>query len=430
MKTTYISDVWGMPEGSRVELLGWLRSRRSHGRLIFLDLRDSTGVMQVAVKGGIADPQSMEVAASAAREALLSVEGVVRSEARAPSGVELSASRVRVLSGVARDFPIRRGIGARALWDNRHLHLRSPRVSALMRVRARLLKAIRGWFERNNFIEVNCPTFITAAVEGGATLFKVDYFGREAYLTQSVQFYQEAAIYGLEKVFSIQPSFRAEKSKTRRHLTEFWHVEAEIAHAGLEDLMRVVERLVGESSIEALQESRRELEVLGRHPRFDELEPPYDRVRYSEALEILESKGVQIAWGSDLGADEERVLTQDFERPFFLTHFPREAKAFYHRIDPSDSRVTLSADLLAPKGYGEVVGGGERISSLGELLERIKADGLNPADYEWYVDLRRYGSVQHVGFGLGLERVLQWLLELKSIKSACLFPRTRARIYP
>jgi asparaginyl-tRNA synthetase len=430
LKTIYIEDILKMPEGSHVQLTGWLRSKRAHGKLVFLDLRDSTGVLQVAVKGGVADQQSLEAAASAARESLINVEGVVRADSRAPGGIELAANRIRILGGVVGDFPIRRGIGARALLDRRHLHLRSPRVTAIMKIRARLLRALRNWFDENRFIEINCPSFITAAVEGGATLFKVDYFGREVYLTQSVQFYQEAAIYGLERVYSIQPSFRAEKSKTRRHLTEFWHVEAEMAHAGLEDLMKTIERLVGESCIRALQESGEELGRLERHPSLDMLEPPYDRVRYSEALEILESKGVSIPWGSDLGADEERVLTQDFERPFFLTHFPKEAKAFYHRIDPTDNRVTLSADLLAPKGYGEVVGGGERIYSLDELMARIEAEGLDPKDYEWYLDLRRYGSVQHAGFGLGLERVLQWLLELRSIKSASLFPRTRARIYP
>ncbi len=430
LKTVFIKDVLKMPEGSHAEVKAWIRNKRLHGRLVFLDLRDSTGVLQVAVKGGVADQQSLEAAASAGRESLVLVEGVVRADSRAPAGVELSASRVRVLGGVEGDFPIRKGIGARALLDNRHLHLRSVRVTAIMKIRARLLRAIRDWFERNGFIEINCPTFITAAVEGGATLFKVDYFGREAYLTQSVQFYQEAAIYGLERVYSIQPSFRAEKSKTRRHLTEFWHVEAEIAHVGLEDLMRVIERLVGDSCITALQESGEELRLLDRSYSLEMLEPPYDRIKYSEALEILESKGVSIPWGFDLGADEEKVLTEGFERPFFLTHFPREAKAFYHRTDPSDSRVTLSADLLAPKGYGEVVGGGERIYDLDELMARIAAEDLDARDYGWYLDLRRYGSVQHAGFGLGLERVLQWLLGLRSIKSACLFPRTRARIYP
>lgn len=430
MKTSYLADVRGLQDGSRFKAVGWVMRRRSHGRLVFLDLRDSTGLLQVAVKAGVADEASLKAASMVGRESLVEVDGLVRTESRAPGGRELTALQVRVLSGVAQDFPLRKGVGAKVLWDNRHLALRSLRVSALMKIRARLLSALRRWFEENGFTEVNCPSFITAAVEGGATLFKVDYFGKTAYLTQSVQFYQEAAIFGLEKVYSVQPSFRAEKSKTKRHLTEFWHVEAEIAHAGLSDMMGVVERLVGESSIQALQQSGEELRILGRKPRLDVLEPPYERIKYSEALEILESKGVDVPWGTDLGADEERVLTEGFEKPFFLTHFPREAKAFYHRIDPSDGRVTLSADLLAPRGYGEVVGGGERIFSLEELVARIEAEGLDPKDYEWYLDLRRYGSVQHAGFGLGLERLIQWLLELKSIKTATLFPRTRARIYP
>ncbi|MDW8360525.1 MAG: amino acid--tRNA ligase-related protein, partial [Candidatus Caldarchaeum sp.] len=308
--------------------------------------------------------------------------------------------------------------------------IRGPKASAVLRFRSKLINQLRDWFEREGFVEVHCPTFITAAVEGGATLFKVDYFGRPVYLTQSVQFYQEAAIYALEKVYSVQPSFRAERSKTRRHLTEFWHVEGEIAFAGLEELMRVVERLVGESSIAALENSADELRLLDRKVNISLLEPPYERVKYSEALGLLERKGVHVPWGSDLGADEERVLTMEFEKPFFLTHFPKKAKAFYHKTDPSNPQLTLSADLLAPAGYGEVVGGGQRIHDYEELLGRIEEEGLDASDYRWYLDLRKFGSVPHSGFGLGLERLVQWLLGLKNIRSAAMFPRTPTRVYP
>ncbi|MDJ0269529.1 MAG: asparagine--tRNA ligase [Aigarchaeota archaeon] len=430
VKTLFVKDVFGLAGGSRVELLGWVRNRRLHGKLVFLDVRDSTGVIQVAVKVGVASGSAYENAVRVGREAAVRVVGEAVKDPRAPGGVEIACRELEVVGEALEEFPIKPGVGARFLHDHRHLHLRSPKVSAVMRVRAKLLDAARRWFEENGFVEIHCPTFITAAVEGGATLFKVDYFGREAYLTQSVQFYQEAAIYGLEKVYSIQPSFRAEKSKTRRHLTEFWHVEAELAHAGLEDLMKVVEGLVSFSVREAVERSAEELRTIGRSFNTSSVEPPFERIKYAEALELLESRGVSLEWGSDLGADEERILTQQFEKPFFVTHYPKEAKAFYHMPDPRDGRVTLSADLLAPQGYGEIVGGGQRIHDYNQLLERIREEGLNPEEYKWYLDLRKYGSVPHSGFGLGVERLLQWVLGLRSVRSACLFPRTRARLYP
>jgi len=426
----HAAEVGRLQDGTKVELIGWLRSRRVHGKLLFLDLRDSTGVVQVTVRVSSLPEQGFAKAASAGRESALKVVGLVRHDERAPGGVEVSGTDIEVISPSVAEFPVKKGVGPKFLSLNRHLAVRSPKATAVLRFRATLVKCLREWFDREGFVEVHCPTFITAAVEGGATLFNVDYFGKKVFLTQSVQFYQEAAIYALEKVYSVQPSFRAEKSKTRRHLTEFWHVEAEMAHAGLEELLKVVERLVGEASTEAVRRSANELRVLDRKVDVSKLEPPYQRVRYSEALEILERRGVSVAWGSDLGADEERVLTMEFETPFFLTHFPKQAKAFYHKLDPSTPGLTLSADLLAPAGYGEIVGGGQRIHDHDELLSRIKEEGLNPEDYRWYLDLRKYGSVPHCGFGLGLERLVQWLLGLKNIRSAAMFPRTPTRIYP
>jgi len=424
------AEVAGLSDGAEVELLGWVRSKRVHGKLLFIDLRDGSGVVQVALKAHELGEESFQQALSAGREAAVKVAGYVAHDSRAPNGVEVRARAFELASASLDEYPFRKGVGARFLSENRHLAIRGVKAAAILRFRAKLVSSIRRWFEREGFIEVHCPTFITAAVEGGATLFKVDYFGKEVYLTQSVQFYQEAAIYSLEKVYSIQPSFRAERSKTRRHLTEFWHVEGEMAFAGLDDLMKTVERLVGEASSEALANSEAELRVLGRTYDREMLEPPYPRIKYSEALSILESKGVHVEYGSDLGADEERVLTEGFEKPFFLTHFPKQAKAFYHMPDPHNPSVTLSADLLAPKGYGEVVGGGQRIHDYSLLLKRIEEEGLDPADYRWYIDLRKYGSVPHSGFGLGLERVVQWLLGLKNIRSAAMFPRTPTRVYP
>ncbi|MEM2237929.1 MAG: asparagine--tRNA ligase [Candidatus Caldarchaeum sp.] len=426
----HVAELGGLPDGTQVELLGWLRSKRLHGKLLFLDLRDSTGVVQVTVRASSLSEQGFVKAASAGRESALKVVGLVRHDERAPGGVEVSGTDIEVISPSVEEFPVKKGVGPKFLSLNRHLAIRSPKAAAILRFRAKLVKCLREWLEKEGFVEVHCPTFITAAVEGGATLFQVDYFGKKVYLTQSVQFYQEAAIYALEKVYSVQPSFRAERSKTRRHLTEFWHVEAEMAHAGLEELMKVVERLVGEASTEAVRISAGEMRVLDRKIDLSTLEHPYPRIRYSEALDILERKGVSVPWGSDLGADEERVLTMEFEKPFFLTHFPRQAKAFYHKPDPSNPALTLSADLLAPSGYGEIVGGGQRIHDYNELLNRIKEEGLNPEDYKWYLDLRKFGTVPHCGFGLGVERLVQWLLGLKNIRSAAMFPRTPTRIYP
>lgn len=419
-----------MPENEEVELFGWVRNKRVHGKLVFLELRDSTGTIQVTVKHGLVDEGGFAEALDVTRESSVVVTGLTKKDPRAPGGTEIQCSSFKVIGKSIAEFPIKPGSSTRFLLDNRHLHIRSPKVTAIMKIRSLLTGILHEWFRKNGFTEVHCPTFITAAVEGGATLFKVDYFGKEVYLTQSVQFYQEAAIFGLEKVYTIQPSFRAELSRTRRHLTEFWHVEAEMANATLEDLMAVVERLVGDV-VKALAESAGPyLKVLGKSLDPSLAEPPYPRLRYADALEILRRKGFDVKWGQDFGADEERELSKEFDKPFFVTHYPREAKAFYHMPDPSDPRVTLSADLLAPGGYGEIVGGGQRIHEYDLLVQRIKEAGLNPSDYEWYLDLRRYGSVPHSGFGLGLERMLWWLLGMSHIRSVTLFPRTPTRVYP
>jgi len=430
LKKLYVEDVLKMPDGSEVELLGWIRNKRVHGGLIFLDLRDRSGVIQVAVKRGVVPDGEFEQAESALRESAVKVSGIVKHDPRAPNGVEIRCRRLEVIGPSLDDFPIRKGVKVKFVLDHRHLHIRSPRVAAIMKVRARLLKAARNWLESQGFVEVNCPSFITAAVEGGATLFEVDYFGRKAYLTQSSQFYQEAAIYSLEKVYSLQPSFRAELSRTRRHLTEFWHLEAEMAYAELEDILKVIEELLYAMVLGVYEASQKELELLKLRIDPDVAKPPYPRITYAEALEILDRKGIKVKWGDDFGADEERELSKEFEKPFFVTHWPREAKAFYHMPDPENPKVCRNADLLAPGGFGEIVGGGQRIHDYDQLLERIRENGLNPEDYKWYLDLRKYGSVPHSGFGLGIERVLWWLLKLPHIRDACLFPRTPARVYP
>jgi asparaginyl-tRNA synthetase len=427
---TRVREVFGAVDGAEVELWGWAWRKRSHGGLVFIDLRDSTGLVQVTVRRGVADEESFNAAGGVGREASVQVRGIVRRDPRAPGGVEVSCRSLRVVGPSMGDFPIKKGVSARVLYDNRHLYLRSPRVSALMRIRSNMIGAIHEFFRSEGFVEVDCPTLVTAAVEGGATLFKVDYFGRPVYLTQSVQFYQEASIFALEKVYSVQPSFRAEKSRTSRHLTEFWHVEAEIAHAGLEELLGLVERLVRHIVLRTAETSENELRILGRRVRSAEVEGRFPRITYAEALETLSRRGVEAYWGLDIGADEERIISSEFEAPVFLTHFPRRLKAFYHKPDPSNSEVTLSADLLAPRGHGEIVGSGVRIDSYEELYNRILEEGLDPQDYSWYLDLRRFGSVPHAGFGLGVERVLRWILDLPHVRMASLFPRTPSRVTP
>jgi len=430
LKAFYVEDALRSPDGAEVALLGWVRNKRIHGGLIFIDLRDRTGVIQVAVRKGVVSDQSFEKAEGLKQESAVRVVGIVKRDPRAPNGVEIRCKELEVIGPSLDDFPIKKGVKIKFLLDNRHLHIRSPKVAAIMKIRATLMNAARRWFRDHGFIEVHCPSFITAAVEGGATLFKVDYFEREVYLTQSSQFYQEAAIYGLEKVYSIQPSFRAELSRTRRHLTEFWHLEAEMAHAELDDMMKVVEDLFYAMVLGVYESNQRDLELLNVKLDPDVAKPPYPKIKYSEALEILKKKGFQIEWGDDFGADEERELSKEFEKPFFVAYWPKEAKAFYHMPDPSDPSVCRNADLLTPGGYGEVVGGGQRIHDYGQLLQRITEEGLNPEDYQWYLDLRKFGSVPHSGFGLGIERMLWWLLKLPHIRDACLFPRTPARVYP
>lgn len=425
-----VREVFEVRDGEEVELRGWVWRKREHGRLLFIDLRDSTGVVQVAVNSARVGPESFSEASRAGRESSVELRGFVAHDPRAPGGVEVRCSSLKLISPSLDDFPIRKGASARVLYDNRHLYLRSPRVAAVMRIRSNLVWAIHEFFRSRGFVEIDCPTLVTAAVEGGATLFEVNYFGRKVYLTQSVQFYQEAAIYALEKVYSIQPSFRAEKSRTTRHLTEFWHVEAEMAHAGLPELLETVEELVRYAVTRTAELSENELKLLGRSIKTEEVEGRFPRITYGEALDILSRHGFKAEWGLDIGADEERIISSDFEKPVFLTHFPRMLKPFYHKPDPLNQDVTLSADLLAPRGNGEIVGSGVRIESYDELKARILEEGLNPEDYYWYLDLRKYGSVPHAGFGLGVERVLKWILGLPHVRMAALFPRTISRVTP
>ncbi|MDH5769814.1 MAG: asparagine--tRNA ligase [Candidatus Bathyarchaeota archaeon] len=425
---SHIRDLTPEKDGSLISVTGWVYTKRVHGGVVFVTLRDSTGLIQTTTHSDSVSREDFEKAKNVTRESSVTVKGRVQADSRAPGGVEIQSTSFDVISLAAKDYPIKPGVGKKLLLDNRHLHIRSPKVSAILSIRAVFCDVARRWFEQNGFTEVHCPILITAACEGGATLFPVEYFGRKAFLSQSVQLYQEAAITSLQKVFSIEPSFRAEMSRTRRHLTEFWQIEAEVANATLEDIIRVQEQLLSHICKVISEKCSDRLKELGK--RFKAPTPPFPKITYSDAIERLQNLGVKIKWGEDLGADEERALSKEFKLPFFVMYYPKKCKAFYHKPKPDDPKVTLSADLLAPEGYGEIAGGGQRIDDCEELVQNIKEFGLNPNDYEWYIDLRKYGSVAHSGFGLGIERTLQWILKLSHIRECCLFPRTPARVYP
>ncbi|MGC9181285.1 asparagine--tRNA ligase [Thermogladius sp.] len=417
--------------GKRVCLRGWIYRRSVVGGKAFVRVRDSTGVIQVVVDEAVLGEELVKTLKDIGLEASVEACGTVTKQPRAPTGYEVVADYFRIL-GYSRDFPIKGGEGVEYLLDNRHLVIRSPKYAAIWKIKHTILDAGREWFKKDGWWEVTPPILTASACEGGATLFPVQYFEKQAYLSQSAQLYLEVMIFSLEKVWSLTPSFRAEQSRTRRHLAEYWHLEAEAAWYDMNDMMRVVESLVSHIVNRVLEERRRELDALGRN--VDSLktavETPYPRVKYDEAIEILQKKGVDIKWGSDLGADEERLLTQEFDRPFFVTHFPKEVKSFYMKLDPEDPRVVLGFDLLAPEGYGEVVGGSQREDDYDKLLQRIVENGYNVDDYKWYLDLRKYGSVAHSGFGLGIERLLMWIAGLEHIRDAIPFPRFRGRIYP
>ncbi len=426
-KTHYIAELKGLDEGEHVRLAGWVQRKSELGGIVFIRMRDATGSVQVVLREENLSEQELIDARGAGIEASIIVEGSLRRDPRAPGGLEVIASKF-ILVGDSKDFPIKPGVGEEFLLDNRHLQIRTTKMRNALMIRMEVMRATEEWFIKNGFVRVEAPTFVGAAVEGGATLFEVPYFGKKAYLTQSSQFYLEAAIFSFENVYTIQPSFRAEKSRTRRHLTEFWHAEAEMAWADLNGMMDVVESLVKYIVEKVVERASDKLEALGR--KIEAIEGRFPRITYDEALELAKRKGAEIEWGEDFGTEVERLISLEFDLPVFVTHYPKKAKAFYHKQDPKRPEVVLCADLLAPEGIGEIVGGGQRIESEDELISRIVEEGLDPEDYKWYLDLRRYGSVPHSGFGLGIERTIRWIAGLPHIRDAIPFPRTPVRLYP
>jgi asparaginyl-tRNA synthetase len=426
-KAVPISEAVRRGEG-RVTVRGWVYRKRVLKEKIFLVLRDSTGILQLVLpRDRFKNAEELNL------ESSLVATGTLVKEPRAPGGVELHVESID-WAYAGEPYPINEDAAvadSEYLLDVRHLWLRSRKMQAVLKIRHTVFGALHEYFRKNGFYEVQTPMFITAAVEGGATLFKVDYFGQPVYLTQSSQFYLEALIFSLEKVYVVAPSFRAEPSRTRRHLTEFWHAEMEIAWADIEDAARVGEEVISYVVEKVLQERQEELKLLGRRTEpLERTKPPFYRVSYDEAIEILQRKGVKISWGDDIGADEERALTLEFDKPIVLYGFPEKLKAFYHRNNPKRPEVTLSFDILLPEGYGEVIGGGERIYDAKELVDKIIRFGLNPEDYQWYIDLRRYGSVPHSGFGLGMDRLTMWITGADHVRDVVPFPRDVRRTRP
>jgi len=417
--------------GKEVTLRGWLYNKRDSGRVKFLLLRDGTGIMQaVMVKGEVGDAL-FDGFDALTQESSLMVSGKVREDKRSPGGYELSIKGIEVVQ-LSHDYPItpkEHGVGF--LMDHRHLWLRSKRQHAIMRIRAEIIQACQDYLNGNGFTLIDAPIFTPSACEGTTTLFGVDYFGRKAYLTQSGQLYNEAAAMAFGKVYCLGPSFRAEKAKTRRHLTEFWQVEPEIAYAGLNETIEVCQDLLLFILRRVLERRREELERLERDVGFlERIKPPFPRISYDEGLKIIKEEGEELQWGEDFGSPQETALSQRFDTPFFVHRYPTQCKAFYMKRDEKDPRLALCVDGLAPEGYGEIIGGGEREDDLQALKQRIKEYDLPEEDFQWYLDLRRFGSVSHSGFGLGIERTVAWICKLPHVREAIPFPRMLDRIKP
>ncbi len=429
--TVRISDI-GQHVGETVALKGWVYNRTDKGRLQFIQIRDGSGSIQaVAFKKNMSET-AFDAARHVTQESSVIAAGSVREDPRSPTGFEMDLSDFEIVH-MAQDYPITpKEHGTGFLMANRHLWLRSSRQHAIIRIRATIIRAIRNWLDDNGFILVDTPILTPAAVEGTTTLFETDYFGTPAYLAQSGQLYNEANIMAFGKVYCFGPTFRAEKSKTRRHLTEFWMVEPEMAFATLEDYMDVAEAMVSYVVKMVLEKNRIELQTIERDvSKLEAIVPPFPRLSYDDAVTFLQNNGFpDFPWGEDFGAPHETAISEQYDRPVFVYHYPTQVKAFY--MEPVEGRpeVCRSADLLAPEGYGEIIGGGQRMTSLELLEQRLEEHRLPREAYEWYLDLRKYGSVPHSGFGLGIERSVAWICGLEHVRETIPYPRMLEKIYP
>jgi asparaginyl-tRNA synthetase len=418
-------------EGQEVELRGWLYSKRSSGQLHFLQVRDGTGTIQCVVFKGEVSAEIFALGHTVTQESSVIVKGIVRADTRSAIGFELGVTHLEIAQQ-AHDYPITpKEHGVAFLLDHRHLWLRSARQHALLRIRSEVIKTCRDYFDDHGFTLLDAPIFTPAACEGTSTLFPVEYFDETVYLTQSGQLYMEAGAMAFGKVYCCGPTFRAEKSKTRRHLTEFWMIEPEVAYCDLNDDMDLAEDFLESVVQRVLTHRQVELKALERDTtKLAQVKKPFPRISYGEAIERLQAKGVDIQWGDDFGGDDETLLSQQFDRPVIVHRYPTESKAFYMKTDPNDAKVALCMDVLAPEGYGEIIGGGQREDDLSVLQNKIRAQDLEEATFSWYLDLRRYGSVPHAGFGMGIERMVTWLCGLHHVRESIPFPRMLERVTP
>lgn len=431
MEIIRISDIKNY-EGKEVEIKGWVYNKRSSGSIKFLIIRDGTGFIQATLLKNEIKEELFNKIDTINYESSIKITGLVREEKRAPSGYEILIKNFEIISIAEDNYPIslkEHGIGF--LMDYRHLWLRSPRQNAILRIRAEIIKSIRNFLDQDGFILIDSPILTPAACEGTTTLFETDYFGEKAYLTQSGQLYNEASAMAFGKVYCFGPTFRAEKSKTRRHLMEFWMVEPEAAYVDLEENNKTQENMVTYIVKQVLENKKIELDLLERDlSKLEIIKVPFPRISYDEAIEILKKDGSKIEWGDDFGGEDETILSQKYEKPIFIHRYPIKCKAFYMKPDPQRPEVALCADLLAPEGYGEIIGGGQRIDDYNLLANQIKEHNLPRENYEWYLDLRRYGSVPHSGFGLGIERTVAWICGLDHVRETIPFPRMLNKIYP
>lgn len=430
MKQVYIEDIH-KHEGQEVTIKGWLQTKRSSGKIQFLIIRDGTGTIQGVVSAKEVSPEVFQQFEKVTQESALAVTGKVRADQRAPRGFELDVSNYEVVS-IAEEYPITpKEHGTAFLMEKRHLWLRSSRQHGVLRIRDEVIRACRDFFHKNGFTLIDAPIFTPAACEGTTTLFETKYFDDKAFLTQSGQLYMEAAAQAFGKVYCFGPTFRAEKSKTRRHLTEFWMIEPEVAFAELEDIMILAENFITFIVKRVLQNRKPELATLDRDvSKLELIEPPFPRITYDDAARLLKEKGLPFEYGNDFGGTDETVLSESFEKPVMVHRYPAHVKAFYMQPDPVDTGKALCVDVLAPEGFGEIIGGSQRIHDKDLLLQRIHEHDLPLDAFEWYADLRKYGTVPHSGFGMGIERVVGWICKLDHLRETIPFPRMLYKIYP
>jgi asparaginyl-tRNA synthetase len=426
----YVEDI-GKFKGQEVEIKGWVYNTRSSGKVRFLLIRDGTGIIQSVVSSDEVTPELFAVADKLTQESSLILSGLVRAEPRAPGGYEIVPKGIKIIQ-FARDYPITpKAHSVEFLLPIRHLWLRSKKQSAILRVRHEIVKAIRDFFDNRGFINCDTPILTPAAVEGTTTLFPVDYFGETVYLTQSGQLYNEATAAALGKVYCFGPTFRAEKSKTRRHLTEFWMAEPEVAYLELDGIMDLEENLIVYMVARVLEKRREELKVLERDfAKLESVKKPFPRITYRQAVDLIHKRDKNFTSGDDFGAPQETIISESFDRPVMVHRYPAACKAFYMKRDPRDDNLSLSVDMIAPEGYGEIIGGGQREDDHKVLVQRIKDNKLPMDAYKWFLDLRLFGTCPHGGFGLGLERTVAWICNIPHVRETIPFPRMLDKIYP